>query len=373
MLLRTEPASEGRINAVKAFNQRLAEGKGAYRFPENHIPKRLPQKAGRTIYQEYYLVLDNADNVRGAFILKRQLYKIKNEVKRIAHLELPISEGMVNPEFAHVAFFLYRAAQDIEPRLYTYGMGGINRPLPKSLKALDWFCTLIPFYFKVIKAGSFLKNVKLLRSTKPRRIIMDILAASGLGNLGLMLFNITHKRVPANGCVAENFSTFGDWSDNLWDAYKDEYDFTAARDQSTMNALYPEGERFLKLKILDNSKEIGWVIAVVSQLQGHNYFNNMKTGTILDCWGSKKHYDKIIAVTTAEIKKIGADIIISNQANPVFDSVFKRNGFLKGPSNLGFCFSPEICEDLETGENRNNLALINAHFNRGDGDGALNV
>src|SRR5262249_52567296 len=118
------------IPAVRAFNKRLGDGGSASRFPEHPLTPWLPKISGREVFQDLYLATEG-EHVRGGFILKRQEFSIRRQKHRIAHLKLPISEGIVNKAYAPVGLFVIRSALQEEPRLFCLGMGAFDMPLAR--------------------------------------------------------------------------------------------------------------------------------------------------------------------------------------------------------------------------------------------------
>jgi len=367
------PAGPAWENAVKEFNSRLRVGKSEFFFPEYYEPKWLPKLPGRRIYQEIYLVVDqDAHAVHGGFILKFQYYKIGTEVHKLAHLQLPLSEGLVNKAYHAMGMMIIRGAQEIEPNLYTMGMGGIHRTLPQGLKKSDWFCDLIPFYFKILRAPGFMRNIVPYRNTTMRKTALDFLAMSGLGSLGLMLFDIVKptKKISAQ-ITCERFEEFGAWSDATWEKSKNEYDFVAEKDAPTQNILYPPHSKFIKIRVNRDNTVLGWAVLLVTPMTKHKYFGAMTVCTLVDCFGAKADMQEIVACGLREAQKGKADVIISNQSNPVFVKIFKNLSFMSTTSNYGHCMSPEIMEIL--GETKTRTFELNSHLNRGDGDGPLSL
>jgi hypothetical protein len=138
-----------------------------------------------------------------------------------------------------------------------------------------------------------------------------------------------------------------------------------------MNVLYPPGSKYIKLKISEKGQILGWAVLLVTNMTNHRYFGAMTVCTIVDCLGKASDHNKIVACCLAEGRKGKADVIISNQSYAAFDKVFKDMAFMQTTSNYGLCLSPEIMDIL--GEDKTKMNQINAHLNRGDGDGPLSL
>src|SRR5690348_15644368 len=75
---------------------------------------------------------------------------------------------------------------------------------------------VIPFAFKVRNGFPFLTNIRCLRSTGPRRLLLDAIAYSGLGWAGA---KVGHSLLTGNGQYgsvhAEPVSEFSIWADEI--------------------------------------------------------------------------------------------------------------------------------------------------------------
>ena len=186
------PYTEEHVEAVKAFNVRLRAGGASLVFPESHIPSWLPRLDGRTIYDEYYLALDDSV-VRGAYILKYQPFFVGGELMPLVQYRLPLSEGYIDKQFAPVGVQMYLDAVRKQPNLYTVGLGGYDEPVAQLLIKAGWQTSLVPFYFRVLNPAAFLHNIVYLRSSPLRRIALDAMAASGLGYLAVMHTRLSRR------------------------------------------------------------------------------------------------------------------------------------------------------------------------------------
>ncbi len=103
----------------------------------------------------------------------------------VAHYRLPISEGIVNKAYATLGMQLLRHALKQQPMLYALGMGGMQNSLPQMLKAMGWGVWSVPFFYKVNHPARFLRNIRPLRKSAARRMLLDLAALSGVGWVGL--------------------------------------------------------------------------------------------------------------------------------------------------------------------------------------------
>lgn len=163
---------------------------------------------------------------------------------------------------------------------------------------------------------------------------------------------------------------FSTWADDLWQQHKSQYGMSAVRDAETLRILYPkEDSRFIRLKIGDRSRTIGWTVLLSTPLTNHNHFGNMRLGSIVDCFAAVGDAAKIVCAARQHLETLGVDLIVSNQSHAAWQQGFRQAGFLRGPSNFIFASSRELTKLLR----QNGVRNEDLHFNRGDGDGPNNL
>jgi len=359
-------------DAVEAFNERLRAAGQTARFPTSPEPEWLPNRPGRKLFQEHFLALDEAGAVRGGYILKHQEFLVGNEVCSVGTFQLPISEGVFNRAYASVGVQLLLDAQRRQPLLFGLGMGSRGRPLPGLMAAARWRLVGVPFFFHVVRPTAFLREVAYLRRRPWQRLLLDLLAFSGLGWAAIRAANALVGRNAAlvPSLDVEEFREFGPWADELWIAHKEHYGMTAVRDADTLRILYPSDEpRFIRLKIRDGGRAVGWVVLLRTRLSGHKQFGNMRLGTIVDGFASPTDAPQLIAAARAHLEQRGVDLIVSNQQNEAWCRALRRAGFQRGTSNFLFATSPALTRRLDDAR----IAPHDVHMNRGDGDGPIHL
>lgn len=348
---------------------RLREGgEGAECFSEVCL-RDFPKRPDRSLYQESFLALETGQ-VRGGYHLKHQKFFIRGRVEAVAGPQHLVSEGIVNPAYTLVGVVLLQNALQKQPLLYALGMGGNNRRLPRLLKASRWTLHTVPFFFKILNPSSLLANLTYLRRHRRGELLLDLLRYTRIGSAAARILQCRSARVDYL-LRSEGFVEFGPWADRLCEACKDRYSFLAVRDRSTLNLLYPSSNtKFLRLIILREAKTIGWAITLDSQLFGHQYFGNMRLGSIVDCLASPEDACSTIASATRFLERRNVDLIVSNQASSAWCSALSRNGFIRSPgSNFVLALSPKLAERLQPfGQLKYHI-----HMNRGDGDGPINL
>jgi hypothetical protein len=357
--------------AVKDFNSRLGRSGVSYRFPESHIPHCLQKLEDRETYQEYFLAVEDGF-VRGGYVLQHQPFWIKDQVRRIGSLQLPLSEGIVNKAYSMVAMSLLTDAIRRQPPLYMLGIGSMDEPLVKMLQAIGWSARAVPFYFRVVHPARFLRQIDYLRTSSLRKGVLNMLAVSGVGWAAIKLAQAARRRNRIKGVRLDLqvVSEFSGWCDQLWDRCKTEYLMTAVRDSANLNILYPkDSERFIRVKVLRERKVIGWVVMLTTQMSGHKHFGDMKVGSIVDCLALLEDARLVIEAATDYLESAGVDLIVSNQSAHAWRQALGRTGYLCGPSNFMFLASKELTRLSEPLSP--NFSRI--HLNRGDGEGPTNL
>lgn len=360
------PYSETHVQAVQAFNRRLAfaNGYAEYRFPER------PAAAGdgRRLAETYFLALSEGV-VHGGYILNRQEFLFHGEPRRVAHYRLPLSEGVLDRAYAGVGVQMLRSALRTEPLLFALGMGGADRSLPRMLRAMGWRLTPVPFYFRVLNAGRLLRELPLAGASRARRLGAVLARWSGAAGLGFSAAQAVRKRA-CRGAAAEPEREFADWSDALWQRCHGRYRMIAARDSRALNALYPAAdERFHRLRVMRDGSPAGWALVLDTAMSGDRHFGGLRVGSIADCLALPEDAGAVIAAAAAWLERRGVDLIVSNQSHAAWRAALERAGFLRGPSNFIFAASKELARLLEPFDS----AQDEIHINRGDGDGPIHL
>jgi len=357
---------------VKQFNARLHRAGVSTLFPEQHVPAWLPPLPHRRLFQEHYLAVDEQRVVRGAYTLKHQDFRINGRTLSVAFFQTPVSEGAIDRHYAPVGVKLLLDALQRQPLLFGLGMGGYQTPIARLLQAAGWALTSVPFYFRIIHPAAFLRNLGYLHRSAALRLAANLLAASGFGWLGIKTWQgIWHRtRHPPAAIDIERVDDFAPWADELWDRAKDDYRMCAVRDCPTLQALYPKDQRkFIRLKVTEHGRAIGWAVLLNTRMNGHKQFGNMQLGSIIDCFAATADAAKVIDAARQALEEHKPDLIVSNQAHAAWCRALSEAGFSRGPSNFLFASAPELTRLLgEAGAGSDNL-----HLNRGDGDGPINL
>ena len=358
MDIRIEPYGREHVPAVRAFNARLqTRAAGAFRLgesPEEEAPRRE------------YVALDQGGEVRGSFSLKRQQFWINGQTLEVGNCQLPLSEGIFDSRYANLGMVLLRHALALQPRLFCLGMGGRDKRLPRLLSAMRWKLVEIPFLFHVCHPFRFMRNVVPLRQTPQRRLLLDVMAASGAGWLGIRALQ---ARKPFTSSVAlEEVAEFGTWADDLWDRCSTDLSLSGVRTSGALNILYTNPS-FLRLKMSQRGAVVGWAVLRDTQMQRHRYFGDLRVATIVDGMAVADAIPAVANAASRFLQGHGVDLIVSNQGHEQWIRGLRACGFLSGPSNYVLAMSPALTALLEPFSDHQRRV----HITRGDGDGPLDL
>jgi len=363
-------SSNDDTDIILNFNKELAEKGFKFSLP---IPDLKSITTNSFIKKNSFILIEDKISVRAGYTLKSQWFKVNEELLQIGYYYQPISAGLFNKKYNVCGVLLLNDAQKKNPNLFSLGMGGYKKPLPKLLKSLNWRLQKIPFFFKIFNPNSFLKNIKYLKNTKTKYFLVTFLLSTGLGWVFikiifqfLELFNFKFKK--KDNLKIKEIEEFEQDVDVIWENSKKHNSFSAVRNFQYLKILYSD-KKFIKLKFIENDKVIGWSISLCSKLNDHHYFGDMKLGSIVDCFCLPGYEKAIINQTTEILKNREVDLIVSNQSHVFWKKAFKMNSFFKGPSNFIFASSKILSDKLM--EDKKSKDYM--HITRGDGDGPINL
>ncbi|UCF68991.1 MAG: hypothetical protein JSV80_06825 [Acidobacteriota bacterium] len=369
MRLVIEPYEQRHVPAVRAFNQRVLAGGDPAQFPESPVPRWLPPREGIPVYQQMFVALEG-EEVRGAYMLKPQAFAINGRTETLAHLQLPISEGVADERFALVGLLLLKDAQRRHPLLFGLGGGGYREAIIKLLGILKWKRIACPFLFRVVRPARFLHGIVYLRKSPARRLLLDALAFSGLGWAGLKTVQALKRQPARRPARRVPLARFGHEADEIFQRATDQYAVVAVRDALILNTLYPpESERFLKLLVERDGKPLGWAVLLDTPMHGHKQFGHLRVGTVVDCLAVPGEEQTLVETLTGLLERRGVDLIVTNQLHRDWCAAFRNCGYLEGPSNFVFAASRPLDERIAPFQQ--NVHRI--HMTRGDGDGPIHL
>lgn len=363
-IVEQEPRHEA---AVQAFNERLKAGGSDMQFPVL-AESDSPRPAGARNF-----VAVDGEHVRGGYILTRQDALMEGEPATIQLVQLPLSEGIVDQKFAILGFLLVKDAIGRGTLLYGLGMGGLDMRLPKMFKVLGFRLHPVPFWFRVLNAAAFLRNIQPLRTTPFRRLALDALSHIPLVPRALTLFQASKATAGEREARSVSIKTvprFGPWADDLWRECSGSYSLIAIRDAGTLNQrLPPDDERLHRIKVERYGQLRGWVVVTDTRFDGHKQFGSMRVGTVVDALCLPGEEGATVAAAVRFLRQRGVELMVSNQCAAIWNRALALNGFLPSASNFIFAASPQLAALVA----RKDPGFERVQMNRCDGDGPIHL
>ena len=368
--MRIQLYTEEFITAVAEFNQRMVPARAPFRVPDTPVPSWLPNVSGRNMFQEIYLAVEDRC-VRGAYTFKQQPFSLGGRILTVGACQMPISEGIVDKRFSLVGPRLLHDALQRQPLLYGLGIGSRDAAVTRLLVAMGWSLRTIPFFFRVRNGFRFVRNIAYLRTTRFRRLLLDIAACSGLGSAGAAIARaLLTAGKQMESVSVQPVSEFSAWADELWQACQHCYSMVAVRNADVLNILYPpDNPRFIRLKVLEGQRVAGWAVVLDTLMSGDKYFGNMRVGSIVDCLAAPGDASLVMAAAARFLERREVDLLLSNQSHPAWRRGLRNAGFIQGPSNFFFTASRQLTRLLDEAD----PAGAGIHLNRGDGDGPIHL
>ena len=353
---------------IREFNSRLEKAGITFAFPVDSSRLMKKDPGVDAPYQAAY-VLSDGSAVRGGYILKYEKIFTGGQDFSVGNYQLPLSEGIVDRKYAIVGVQLIKDALGRQPRLYCLGMGSTARPLPRLLAKLGWTVSKVPFMFRIENAGNFTREIRWLRHNAGLRFLLGFVRNTGIlaGIVGLARLRrrVFGPRMPQGICVAE-VRDLPEEIDELFSSVRDDYGLMCDRRAAAMRMRLPARDpKLLRIVLRRSGKVAGWVVVSISQLCSHKQFGNMKLGCIVDGLAAPADVGLLVGEASRRLESTGCDLIVSNQTHPMWIKALRQRGFFQGPSNFILALSSPLAESRAT------VSL--AHFNRGDGDGPINL
>ena len=357
--IRIEPYATAHEPAVISFNARLRAGGSRYKLPAPPPPQL-----------EGFVAVDG-EAVRGGYFVAHQSFVVAGKEQTVQHLELPVSEGTVDPRHSPVGLQILLHAQRRHPFMYSLGIGGLDHPLPRMLATMGWRLSLVPFYFRVLRATPFLRNIRALRTTRVRRLAADLAATWGIGRVTFAALHLarTTPSLAPRVCSSEVVDSFGPWADDVWTFARPGVTFAAARTAGALERAYPRSDpRFVRVRVSRGAATVGWAVLLATDMVDHSHFGTMRVGTVVDILAVPGHERAVVDAATRELDRREVALVVTNQQHEAWGVAFRRAGYLRGPSNYAFGASRRLGAALAS-----DAAAARVHLTRGDGSGPLHL
>ena len=353
--------------ALQRFNERLEAGGVKYRMPLN---ERLPGESiappDYFVHRRQLLVVEG-EEVRGGVLLQHHRISVRGDEQPFCWLQLPLSEGLVNPDYASTILLLLKNALRHQKIAMGLGVGSLEEKWSQLLIRTGWDHHVVPFFFYPVNLRRVALELRYLESRRALKLAASVAAYSGAASMvsGIQKA-FRSNRLSASGAISTRCADFDDWADRIYKRCAPEYGALANRDAMTLRVLYPpQDQRYVRLRVLSKAtgQEIGWVIVVHKRMKDDKYFGNLYVGTIVNGCCDPKHADAVIAAGLQELIELGVDLVVSNWSHGAWRAASRSLGFLNGPSNFIFFLSPHAKPILESIG-----GVQETHMTRGDCD-----
>ena len=363
------PYSSAHHRAIESFNAKLAHAGSEWQF---RPAERPPSADALAVWNESFVAIADGE-ICGGYVLKHQQFFLDGRPLDVGGLQLPVSLGEIDSRFAHVSVALLFDAIRRSPYLYSLGLGSEETRLARLLAAANWRHVAVPFYFSVKSANRFARNIRL-PDRAVAKIALRILGYTGLAGLA---FRVRRALRPPGdrptGTAAAAWRQqpdFNGFADELFAANAEAYGLLADRRMRALRELYPAEEpRFLRLRVEQGDRAIGWALVLDSHMNDNKYFGKMRVGSIADCFAAPDDAYAVVSAADEFLSGRGVDLVVSNQLHPKWCQALETAGYESGPSNFFFYFSEDLAERLDSSPDWER----NIHLNRGDGEGPTHL
>lgn len=334
--------------AAKRCNERMrASGSPPFLLPTGEVGFRV---CGPIEWKQW-LVVDESGEVHGGCLMQSQPAWVAGEEVPAVNIQSPLSEGIVDRRHAGVAVWMMKELQQRFPFMYSVGMGSVQAPFARLLKALRWRVELAPFYFRVLSGQRLLAHVAPLR--RHRRLGWAVRTGALIPLVPDVVFHALHRfRAARPGPVLNA-------AQPEWTRVRSRYGFGIERSEEMLGALYGHSDRFKRVSVAG-----GLAVICRTECQNHPYFGDLRVGTLVDVLcesGAELH---LMNAVTAAAQRDGADLLITNQTAPDVIRAVQQNGWLSSTSNYVVALSPALTGRIGTHP---------VFVTRGDGDGLVNL
>lgn len=358
------------LPATRAFNARLGPD-APFLLPETmpNLQSGEPSSSD-AISWAHYIALDGS-TARGGFLRMDQPAWLNGETHPVSNYQSVLSEGLRDRKYGVVSVHILKYLEHQTPNCFMVGMGNVENPLPRLLKASGWTLRPVPFQFRIQNVRNFLGEMYIFRQKNYLRIAARVASISGAAWLGIKALQARPFVSPRglSTLAVERFTKWGSWADEIWAKYRTQCSFAVVRDKSTLELLYPSGQNNLAgLLVRESSRPIGWATWLDTPMKNDRYFGNLRLISILDCVAVPEFIDNFAHRLTGYLAELKADLLITNQYHFLWTSAFRKAGFLTAPSNYLLATSKVLSGAIASsgGEKR-------IHLTRGDGDGRIHL
>lgn len=353
--------------AVSRFNARMLDGNASAAFG---LPGRAPRDEAVQKGVEV-LLASSGSEVHGGIILQQHRGLVPSAGSApsgadvlVGNLQSPLSEGIIDPQFAGVALRMIRHVLRRTPYLYAVGMGSDENPFAKFLTAAGWTSRRVPFFFRILNARVFTRELQPLRQNALKRSVASAAGVTGAAALALAVVQRSKARTSSYRMLNVTAETESDLADDhAWAVAARRCSFAVHRDSAMLRDFLRE--RVFRVRVLKRGEPVGWFSMLETQMQKHNQFGTMRVATLIDMVAvDAADLPAFAELATQRAKDHGCDLVVSNQLMLEARQALRTAGFLTYSSNYLAITSPTLSTAL---------ADDTAFITRQDGDGLIHL
>jgi hypothetical protein len=342
--------------AVRDFNNRLQSS-------GTEVPFLLPEwSAERCSHPKQPWLLLAGNDIRGGVLLTQHRARIGSDEQIAVNIQAPLTEAVINPQFASLSVGLFREIQRRFTFAYAVGMGGLDKPMPRLLKALKWQVDLTPFRFVPLNVGRVATSVKAIRDRIPPLLMpftelagtlvtplfRQVLSIRGARDLG-----VVSKAEESTAAVAV-----------AWAAMSRSINFGLTRDINAAAALYAVNENEIVLQRRSDPRCVA--VVRIRHLDTRSPFAGLTVATVLELLApNEREVGLLSRQVLGYLARCDVDIAVTNISNAAHVRSLDGSGWLRGPSNYVLALSPAMASAGVTADT--------SYVTRTDGDGRLNL
>jgi hypothetical protein len=221
----------------------------------------------------------------------------------------------------------------------------------------------------VLQGSPFFRHLGPLHSSRMRSMVAHVLAASGAGHAGMSMLHRVRTRASFDRRFAIAPAVqFDDWADQVWRETSEQYSFSAVRDSNYLRFLY-RGDQLAPTRLDEAGKPRGWTQLMHCKPKNASFFGGMRVMALVDGAATRAAVPSLVLAAVEQARQEKADLLFSNQMHGDWTEGLRSCGFLQGPSNYLLALSKGLMKLLDPLSD----AVSRIHFNRGDGDGRVNL
>jgi hypothetical protein len=369
------PLTQHLVPACGEFNERLRQAGAEVSGFNCSVNGDRGRDPPAPMEVERYVGVDVDGQVRGAYSLRWQFLWLQGERLLGAHYGYPISEGIIDKRYAIVGVLVLRDAVKRCEYLYLLGAGGRTGNVFRVAQHVGFAIEDVPFLFRVINGGGFLRKLPQMQRALERRVLATIGSATGLAQIATGILHgasaIRHRGSsslrPPLSITVEEVATLAAAADEVWSRVCSQYSFCVVRDGAHVEPSFPLDRTDIhRLVVRHQGSIIGWSVVMregLSRLQA--YLGDVAAGLIVDAFGDTAYASEIVRAATAYLAAQGVDVVITNTSHEGWVTGYKRAGFIAWRSQFPLIVSHSLARrigDLHA-------IMPRTHMSRADADG----